>query len=73
MLPRKLEDIKLLEILANNFERITKWTCYQCSTANLYKMSLGRRATCAAHPSHSSRVVTYKVTIDRGTEFRHIY
>jgi len=34
-------------------------------------MSLGNMATFAAHPSHSSTVVTYILTSNTETEYKH--
>jgi len=51
---------------------ITTKTRCQRSIARHYKMSLERRATCAAHPSYCSTVLTYKLTKVIETEHMHI-
>ena len=70
LLPCNLEELKLSFLLNNNWQESQQWNWCQPSAARHYKMSLERRATCAAYPYHSSTVVTTKLTIDIVTEFR---
>jgi len=64
LLPRNLEELKLSFILNNNRQESLQWNWCRRSAARHYKMSVERRANCAAYPYHCSTVVITKLKID---------
>jgi hypothetical protein len=68
----KIRQIQVVVYFEHYFAGMSARPCYIHSAAHHYEMSLERRVTCGVHPSHSSTLVTSKLTIERQTEYRHV-
>jgi hypothetical protein len=69
---KKFRQIQVVVYFEHYFAGVPERLWYLHSAAHHFEMSQEPTATCVAHPSHSSTVVTCILTIERQTEYRHI-